>query len=365
MSEWTKPLLSRRACLPIMAAAMAAPWMHAGDGAEQPGVVRALGRRFPSTGPRARHLGRDLHPRDGATSSPTQRSSSSIRKQPEFSEKLWQYLNRRVSDWRISDRQGEGEGTRRAARAHREGLRRRARHCCWRCGASSRPIGDPIVQKNHMRPVFPALAALAWGEPRRRNYWEQELLNALPIVERGWATPERDARLLGRRHGPHPMDAGGLAQRRHRLRRRRPRVAVRQARRRARRRPRAISSSAASIAAASTGATRCAPAGSAASDGSRSYDGLAEGRRHARRRPAVPAARRRPRSCGCRCRAARPSCSARTSTRCAAYNPSMNYTLAIVPSRRPDHRRRTARAAVPRRRAPADARRDPGNPDAA
>ena len=32
--------------------------------------------------------------------------------------------------------------------------------------------GDPLVQQNHMRPVFPALAALAWGEPRRRAYWE-------------------------------------------------------------------------------------------------------------------------------------------------------------------------------------------------
>ena len=40
-----------------------------------------------------------------------------------------------------------------------------------------------------MRPVIPALAALAWGEPRRRDYWEKELLNALVIVERGWGTP--------------------------------------------------------------------------------------------------------------------------------------------------------------------------------
>ena len=84
--------------------------------------------------------------------------------------------------------------------------------------------GDPLVQKNHMRPVFPALAALAWGEPRRRTYWEQELINALRIVERGWVNAGRDARLLGRRHGPHPMDAGSLAQHRHGLRRRRPRL---------------------------------------------------------------------------------------------------------------------------------------------
>ena len=51
-------------------------------------------------------------------------------------------------------------------------------------------FGDPDVQKNHMRPVIPALAALAWGEPRRRAYWEQELLNALVIIDRGWGTPE-------------------------------------------------------------------------------------------------------------------------------------------------------------------------------
>jgi hypothetical protein len=38
---------------------------HAGDGADQPGVVRPLGRRFPSTGPRAWHLRRHLQPRDG------------------------------------------------------------------------------------------------------------------------------------------------------------------------------------------------------------------------------------------------------------------------------------------------------------
>ena len=38
---------------------------HAGEGAEQSDVLRPLGRRFPHTGPRAWHLRRDLHPRDG------------------------------------------------------------------------------------------------------------------------------------------------------------------------------------------------------------------------------------------------------------------------------------------------------------
>src|ERR1700687_2705117 len=50
-------------------------------------------------------------------------------------------------------------------------------------------FGDVVVNPKYMRPVLPALAALAWGEPRRRAYWEAELLNALVIIERGWAQP--------------------------------------------------------------------------------------------------------------------------------------------------------------------------------
>ena len=62
-------------------------------------------------------------------------------------------------------------------------------------------FGDVVVNRKHMRPVLPALAALAWGEPRRRAYWEQELLNALLIIDRGWAHEQGDAGLLGRCHG--------------------------------------------------------------------------------------------------------------------------------------------------------------------
>ncbi len=40
-----------------------------------------------------------------------------------------------------------------------------------------------------MRPVIPSLATLAFAEPRRRNYWEAELINALTIIQRGWSTP--------------------------------------------------------------------------------------------------------------------------------------------------------------------------------
>ena len=108
--------------------------------------------------------------------------------QPEFREQVWQYLNRRVSDWRvITGRQKAREHDAVLARIEKDyGVDRYLLLALWGIEFA---YGDPLVQQNHMRPVFPALAALAWGEPRRRAYWEQELLNALIIVERGWSTP--------------------------------------------------------------------------------------------------------------------------------------------------------------------------------
>jgi membrane-bound lytic murein transglycosylase B len=110
------------------------------------------------------------------------------RSQPEFDEQLWQYLNRRVSDWRIvTGKEKAKEYAPLFDRIERDlGVDRSIMLGLW--GIES-AFGDPIVQKNHMRPVIPALAALAWGEPHRRAYWEQELINALRIIERGWSTP--------------------------------------------------------------------------------------------------------------------------------------------------------------------------------
>jgi membrane-bound lytic murein transglycosylase B len=112
-----------------------------------------------------------------------------LRNQPEFNEQLWQYLNRRVSEWRINvGREKAKEYAPLFDRIeHDFGVERSIMLGVW--GIES-AYGDPVVQQNHMRPVIPALAALAWGEPRRREYWEQELLNALVIIERGWGTPE-------------------------------------------------------------------------------------------------------------------------------------------------------------------------------
>jgi lytic murein transglycosylase len=108
--------------------------------------------------------------------------------QPEFNEKVWQYLNRRVSEWRIvTGKEKAKEYAPLLARIEQDfGVGRSVILGLW--GIES-AYGDPDVQKNHMRPVIPALAALAWGEPRRRAYWETELLNALVIIERGWGTP--------------------------------------------------------------------------------------------------------------------------------------------------------------------------------
>jgi lytic murein transglycosylase len=112
------------------------------------------------------------------------------RDQPEFNEQLWQYLNRRVSDWRIIA--GNAKAKQVApllSRIERDfGVEPAVMLGVW--GVES-AYGDPLVQKNHMRPVIPSLATLAWGEPRRRKYWEQELINALTIVQRGWSTPSQ------------------------------------------------------------------------------------------------------------------------------------------------------------------------------
>ncbi|MFZ5691648.1 MAG: lytic murein transglycosylase [Pseudomonadota bacterium] len=110
------------------------------------------------------------------------------RSQPEFQEKLWQYLNRRVSEWRIVT--GRERAKQYAALFDKLeadfGVSRVTLLGLW---GMETAYGDPVVFRNHMRPVFPCLAALAWGEPRRRTYWETELVNALRIVQRGWSTP--------------------------------------------------------------------------------------------------------------------------------------------------------------------------------
>jgi lytic murein transglycosylase len=112
-----------------------------------------------------------------------------VHNQDEFNEVLWQYINRRVSDWRIiTGKQRAKEYAGLLERLERDyGVDRHILLALWGIESS---YGDVIDNPNYMRPVLPALAALAWGEPRRRKYWEAELLNALVIIERGWSTPK-------------------------------------------------------------------------------------------------------------------------------------------------------------------------------
>jgi membrane-bound lytic murein transglycosylase B len=120
---------------------------------------------------------------------PDMRVFTMIRSQPEFNEQVWQYINRRVSDWRlIAGKETLKQYAGLFDRIEKDfGVERGTLLALWGVETA---YGDPIVQKNYMRPVFPSLAALAWNEPRRRAYWEAELINALRIVERGWSTPE-------------------------------------------------------------------------------------------------------------------------------------------------------------------------------
>jgi lytic murein transglycosylase len=108
--------------------------------------------------------------------------------QPEFTEELWQYVNRRCSDHRVitgKARAKEYEAL--LAKIEQDyGVDRYLMLGLWGMESS---FGDVVANPRYMKPVIPALAALAWGEPRRRKYWEQELLNALVIIQRGWAGP--------------------------------------------------------------------------------------------------------------------------------------------------------------------------------
>jgi membrane-bound lytic murein transglycosylase B len=176
--------ISRRAFLPLIGSALVYPFAaHAQDARPFPQWVESFRPRAT-----ARGVSDATYTRVMGNLKPDTSVFASVRNQPEFKEELWQYLNRRVSDWRITaGKEKLKEYGVLVRRIEKEtGVSRSILIALW--GIES-AYGDPDVQKNHMRPIFPSLAALAWGEPRRRAYWEKELINALRIVERGWSTP--------------------------------------------------------------------------------------------------------------------------------------------------------------------------------
>ena len=184
MTEQDASDISRRAFFPLLGGALTFAFDAQAQGA------RPFPQWVESFRPRAlaRGVSDATYTRVMANLKPDTGVFALQRNQPEFKEKLWQYLNRRVSDWRITTgKEKLKEHGALLARIEKDiGVSRSVLLALW--GIES-AYGDPDVQKNHMRPVFPALAALAWGEPRRRSYWEQELINALRIVERGWSNP--------------------------------------------------------------------------------------------------------------------------------------------------------------------------------
>src|SRR6185437_5110136 len=107
--------------------------------------------------------------------------------QPEFTELLWQYINRRCSDWRvIKGKERAKEYALLLARIEKDyGVDRYMMLGLWGMESS---FGDLVVNAKYMQPILPSLSALAFSEPRRRTYCEGELINALAIIDRGWAT---------------------------------------------------------------------------------------------------------------------------------------------------------------------------------
>ena len=126
-----------------------------------------MARRFSRKGAGKGHFGRDLNRVMGRIE-PDMSVFKQMRNQPEFNEQIWQYINRRVSDWRIiAGKEALQKNEALFARIEQDfGVERGTLLALW--GVES-AFGDPLVQQNHMRPVFPSLAALAWNEPRRKR----------------------------------------------------------------------------------------------------------------------------------------------------------------------------------------------------
>ena len=181
------PRIARRASLKAIAGAFAALIAPSGASAEGTSFDRWIATfRAKAV---ARGVTEETYTRVMRAIAPDTTGLEAIRNQPEFSLQLWQYLNRVTSDWKIAA--GKEKATQYApllSRIERDfGVEPAVMLGVW--GIES-AFGDPVVAKNHMRPVIPSLATLAWGEPRRRAYWQQELINALTIIQRGWSTPE-------------------------------------------------------------------------------------------------------------------------------------------------------------------------------
>ena len=184
--EGAGPLLSRRAWLTSALGATASLALSRAYAAQSPAFARWVAAF------RARALRRGIsettYDRVMGAVTPDLSVLAQYHAQPEFTELIWQYINRRCSEWRvITGKERAKEYADLLARIEKDyGVDRDIMLGLWGMESS---FGDVIVNPKYMRPIIPALSALAWDEPRRRAYWEAELLNALTIIDRGWAKP--------------------------------------------------------------------------------------------------------------------------------------------------------------------------------
>ena len=141
---------------------------------------------------------------------------SAIRNQPEFNQQLWQYINRRVSDWRIQTGQERArEFAPLLARIEKDfGVERAVILGLWgiefdlrRSAGAAEPFAPGAARARGARLGRAAPARLLGDRADQRAARHRE----------GLEQPEGDGRLLGRRDGPYAVDAGSLAQCRLRL----------------------------------------------------------------------------------------------------------------------------------------------------
>ena len=204
--------LTRRAFFPVLTGALSFAFDAQAQGA------RPFAQWVESLRPRAtaRGVSDETYTRVMGNLKPDTSVFDAIRNQPEFNEKIWQYLNRRVSDWRIQT--GKEKLKQHGALLTRiekdTGVSRSVLLALWgiefglwrsRRTEERHASGVPVARRAGLGRAAPA-QVLGAGIDQRAAHCRARMVDA-----------GRDARLLGRRHGPHPVDAGSLAQCRHGL----------------------------------------------------------------------------------------------------------------------------------------------------
>src|SRR6202162_6491386 len=150
-------LLSRRACLSIALAAGASLALGTPALAAQSPAFARWVQAFRARAIR-RGISATTYDRVMNAVTPDTSVFEQFRAQPEFTEQVWQYINRRCSDWRVitgKERAHEYAGL--LARLEKDyGVDRYILLGLWGMESS---FGDVIVNPKYMRPVIPALAA--------------------------------------------------------------------------------------------------------------------------------------------------------------------------------------------------------------